>query len=82
MKNTNTTNNNNNKDLCKNNQKSYLQRLILGIKHAFKITSLPDKVLRLHNCIYTRLFRVFGGLSIVAHLSGVARSYLYMSGVL
>lgn len=64
------------------NKKSYLNRIIIGFKHAWNIPSLPKNVLDFHNQIFTRIFRVIGGISIVAFLSGTAKTYLFSSELL
>jgi len=58
-------NNNNNK-----NNKTIIQIIIIGLKHGWNI---PSKVLKFHNHIFTRIFRVIGGIFIVAFLS---RTYI------
>jgi hypothetical protein len=60
--------NNNNK-----NNKTIIQRIIIGLKPGWNIPSLPSKVLKFHNYIFTRIFRVIGDISIVAFLS---RTYI------
>lgn len=64
------------------NKKSYLNRIIIGFKYAWDIPSLPNNVLHFHNHIFTRIFRVIGGISIVACLSGSAKDYLFSSELL
>jgi hypothetical protein len=64
------------------NKKSYLNRIIIGFKHAWNIPSLPTSVLDFHNHIFTRIFRVLGGISIVGFLSGTAKLYLFSSELL
>ena len=56
-------------------KKTYFQRIIKGFTIAFNTPSLPDYVLHIHNHIFTRIFRVLGGMSIVFLLSG-NKSYL------
>ena len=62
--------------------KSYWNRIIIGVKHAWNIPTLPSNVLYFHNHIFTRIFRVIGGISIVAFLSGTAKSFFFSSEVL
>ena len=62
-------------------QKSFFNRIMVGFKHAWNIPSLPNNVLNFHNHIFTRIFRVIGGISIVAFLSGTAKSYLFSSAI-
>nr|YP_010164176.1 hypothetical protein K8J96_mgp02 [Metarhizium album]QRK27498.1 hypothetical protein [Metarhizium album] len=66
----------------KNKFKSYLKRVIVGFKHAWNIPSLPKNVLYFHNHIFTRMFRVIGGISIIGFLSGSAKSYLFTNDIL
>lgn len=42
----------------------------IGIKHAYKLPSLPSFINNFHNNPLTRIFRVLGGLSILLVLSG------------
>ena len=56
-------------------KKTYFQRIIKGFTISFNTPSLPDYVLHIHNHIFTRIFRVLGGMSIVFLLSG-NKSYL------
>ena len=52
----------------------------VGVKHAYKLPSLPISVNNFHNYPLTRIFRVLGGMSILLVLSGfdVARqSFLF-----
>ena len=68
-----------------NNFKSFFNRIVVGFKHAWNIPSLPYNVLYFHNHIFTRIFRVIGGVSIVAFLSGSlahVKSYLFSNDIL
>ena len=60
----------------------FFNRFLIGVKHAWNIPTLPSNVLYFHTHIFTRVFRVLGGISIVALLSGSAKSYLFYSDVL
>lgn len=62
--------------------KKSLNDIMNGFKHAWNIPSLPDNVLCFHNHIFTRIFRVIGGISIVGFLSGMAKHYLFSSELL
>lgn len=53
--------------------------MFIGFKHAWNIPDLPNNVLYMHNHIFTRILRVIGGISIVASLSGTAKSCLFSS---
>jgi hypothetical protein len=53
----------------KENKKTILQRIWLGIKLGWKLPSLPVSVERFHNHPLTRTFRVLGGISILLVLS-------------
>ena len=51
-------------------------------KHALNIPSLPSNIQYFHNHVFTRIFRVIGGLSIIAFLSGSlthVKPYLFSS---
>lgn len=63
-------------------RKSWKKDIIIGIKHAWNIPTLPSNIENFHNHIFTRIFRVIGGMSIVAILSERAKLYLYPSEVL
>lgn len=58
---------------------------MVGFKHAWNIPSLPSNVQYFHNHVFTRIFRVIGGFSIVAFLSGSleqAKHYLFSNNIL
>ena len=52
-----------------NNKRTLLQRLIIGLKVGWSASVLPDRVINIHNHPFVRIFRVIGGLSILAVLS-------------
>ena len=52
-----------------NKNKTILQRIWLGLKLGWNTPMLPNKVLKIHNHPFTRIFRVLGGLSIITFLS-------------
>jgi len=41
---------------------------MIGLKHSLNVPSLPPKVFKFHNHIFTRIFRVIGGISNFAFL--------------
>lgn len=51
------------------NKKTIWQRIWSGLKVGWNTPILPPKVLYLHNHIFTRIFRVIGGISIITFLS-------------
>jgi hypothetical protein len=55
--------NNNNKKL------KFINSIILGVKHGYKINTLPNNILELHNNIFIRIFRIIGGISILLVIS-------------
>lgn len=63
------------------NKKTIIQRIFLGIKLAWNLSSLPYSVGKFHNYPLTRIFRVIGGISIILFLSSPnwieKGSYLY-----
>lgn len=52
-----------------NKKKTILQRILLGIKLAWKLPSLPIYIEKFHNYLLTRIFRVIGSISIILFLS-------------
>jgi len=50
-------------------KKTILQRLIVGLKVGWNAPLLPTIVINIHNHPFVRIFRVIGGLSILAVLS-------------
>lgn len=68
------------KEMKKNNNKTTLNRIWLGLKLAWKLPSLPISIDKFHNNPVIRIFRVVGGISIVLFLSSppiIGKSYLY-----
>ena len=53
----------------KDNKKTILNRIWLGIKLGWKLPSLPASVEKYHNHLITRILRVLGGISILLVLS-------------
>lgn len=55
--------------------------ILLGIKHAYKLPSLPEPVQKFHNNPLVRIFRVLGGISILlvlSHNSFALKSLFYI----
>ena len=50
--------------------KKIFKDIWIGVKHAYKLPSLPVSVNNFHNYPLTRIFRVLGGISILIVLSG------------
>jgi len=42
-----------------------MKNIILGLKHAYNIPTLPNKINNFYNHIFTRIFRFLGGLSVL-----------------
>ena len=49
--------------------KSLKQRFIIGLKRGWNTPLLPEKVIKVHNHPFVRIFRVIGGISIIIVLS-------------
>jgi hypothetical protein len=58
-------------------KKTIFQRLIIGLKVGWNAPMLPPKVLNIHNHPFIRIFRVIGGLSIIAFLSKKYLLFIY-----
>ena len=53
-----------------NKEKTKFQRFVHGVKLGFKLSLLPDRVAKLHNHPFTRIFRVIGGISFILLIGG------------
>ena len=42
-----------------------MKNIILGVKHAYNIPSLPPKLSYLYSHIFTRIFRFIGGITVL-----------------
>ena len=53
----------------KKNKNNIIKRLITGLKQGWNAPVLPPKVANLHNNVFTRIFRVIGGISLLTVFS-------------
>jgi len=74
---TNHKNNNNKEDKSNKNKKTILQRIWLGLKIGWNTPMLPSKILSFHNHLFTRIFIVIGGISIITFLSKKYLLFMY-----
>lgn len=61
--------------IMKNNNKTLLQCLFIGLKVGWNTPLLPKYMINIHNHSFTRIFRVIGGISIITVLS---KNYLLL----
>ena len=45
------------------NKKTILKRLFVGFNKGYKIPTLPENIIKIHNYPIIRIFRVLGGIS-------------------
>ena len=55
--------------------KNYLSRIVYGIKSGWRLSILPNHILKIDSNIYVRIFKLFGAFFIFFMVSGISRNY-------